>query len=161
MVHTIYSLPGYVHLYRSLLRFYDKLSDSEIREMLYLLNTANLDCFQCYHPQAFVAQSGPVSFNNRLERGTNRPYRTEVQLYKALLALKRGTDWELLVTAQREALQTLRCITSNLEYRFYRAYGMEIEEKRTVYGACVYRLIPQEDEPSVCLMHDWLYLPSA
>ena len=48
-----------------------------------------------------------------------------------------------------------------LEYRFYKAYGMEIEDKRTVYGECTYRLVPREDEPSVCLMHDWIYLPSA
>lgn len=60
-----------------------------------------------------------------------------------------------------EALQTLRCIISNLEYRFYKAYGMEIEDKRTVYGECTYRLVPREDEPSVCLMHDWIYLPTA
>ena len=52
-------------------------------------------------------------------------------------------------------------ILSNLEYRFYKAYGMEIEDKRTVYGECTYRLVPREDEPSVCLMHDWIYLPSA
>ena len=65
------------------------------------------------------------------------------------------------ITAQREALQTLRCILSNIEYRFYKAYGMEIEDKRTVYEACAYHLIPKEDEPSVCMMHDWIYLPSA
>ncbi|EKC67999.1 hypothetical protein OBE_05165, partial [human gut metagenome] len=70
-------------------------------------------------------------------------------------------DRDLIVSAQREALQTLRCIISNLEYRFYKAYGMEIEDKRTVYGECTYRLVPREDEPSVCLMHDWIYLPSA
>lgn len=75
--------------------------------------------------------------------------------------LKRSIDRDLIVTSQREALQTLRCIISNLEYRFYKAYGMEIEDKRTVYGECTYRLVPREDEPSVCLMHDWIYLPSA
>ena len=78
-----------------------------------------------------------------------------------LLFLKRSIDRDLIVSAQREALQTLRCIISNLEYRFYKAYGMEIEDKRTVYGECTYRLVPREDEPSVCLMHDWIYLPSA
>ena len=44
MVNTIISIPGYVHLYRSLLRFYD-MPENEVREMLYLLNTANLDSF--------------------------------------------------------------------------------------------------------------------
>ena len=50
MVNTIVSIPGYVHLYRSLLRFYD-MPENEIREMLYLLNTANLDCYEYYHPE--------------------------------------------------------------------------------------------------------------
>ena len=44
MVNAIVSIPGYVHLYRSLLRFYD-MPENEVREMLYLLNTANLDCY--------------------------------------------------------------------------------------------------------------------
>ena len=28
----------------------------------------------------------------------------------------------------------LRCVISNLEYRFYKAYNMEFEDKRTVYS---------------------------
>ena len=159
-MYAIIPIPGYVHLYRSLLRFYD-MPENEVREMLYLLNTANLDCYEYYHPERDVIQSGPVAFSNWLEHMNCRPYRTEVQLYKSLLFLKRSIDRDLIVTSQREALQTLRCIISNLEYRFYKAYGMEIEDKRTVYGECTYRLVPREDEPSVCLMHDWIYLPSA
>ena len=137
------------------------LPENEVREMLYLLNTANLDCYEYYHPDRSVIQSGPVAFCGWLETKDCRPYRTEVQLYKSLLFLKRSIDRDLIVSAQREALQTLRCIISNLEYRFYKAYGMEIEDKRTVYGECTYRLVPREDEPSVCLMHDWIYLPTA
>lgn len=133
MVNTMISIPGYVHLYRSLLRFYD-MPENEVREMLYLLNTANLDCYEYYHPDRSVIQSGPVAFCGWLETKDCRPYRTEVQLYKSLLFLKRSIDRDLIVSAQREALQTLRCIISNLEYRFYKAYGMEIEDKRTVYG---------------------------
>ena len=159
MVNAIIPIPGYVHLFRSLLRFYD-MPENEVQEMLYLVNTANLDCYEYYHPERDVIQSGPVAFS-RLEHMNCRPYRTEVQLYKSLLFFKRSIDRDLIVTSQREALQTLRCIISNLEYRFYKAYGMEIEDKRTVYGECTYRLVPREDEPSVCLMHDWIYLPSA
>ena len=75
MVNTMISIPGYVHLYRSLLRFYDT-PENEVREMLYLLNTANLDCYEYYHPVRSVIQSGPVAFcgNERLpplpHRGT-------------------------------------------------------------------------------------------
>ena len=60
MVNTMISIPGYVHLYRSLLRFYD-MPENEVREMLYLLNTANLDCYEYYHPDRSVIQSGPVA----------------------------------------------------------------------------------------------------
>ena len=109
MVNAIVSIPGYVHLYRSLLRFYD-MPENEVREMLYLLNTANLDCYEYYHPERDVIQSGPVAFSGWLEHMDCRPYRTEVQLYKSLLFLKRSIDRDLIVTSQREALQTLRCI---------------------------------------------------
>jgi hypothetical protein len=66
MVNTMISIPGYVHLYRSLLRFYD-MPENEVREMLYLLNTANLDCYEYYHPDRSVIQSGPVAFCEWLE----------------------------------------------------------------------------------------------
>ena len=61
MVNTIIPIPGYVHLYRSLLRFYD-MPENEVREMLYLLNTANLDCYSYYHPERELTESGPVAF---------------------------------------------------------------------------------------------------
>ena len=102
MVNTMISIPGYVHLYRSLLRFYD-MPENEVREMLYLLNTANLDCYEYYHPDRSVIQSGPVAFCGWLETKDCRPYRTEVQLYKSLLFLKRSIDRDLIVSAQREA----------------------------------------------------------
>ena len=57
MVNKIVSIPGYVHLYRSLLRFYHS-SENEIKEMLYVLNTANLDCFGYYHPDRRCFQLG-------------------------------------------------------------------------------------------------------
>lgn len=100
MVNTMISIPGYVHLYRSLLRFYD-MPENEVREMLYLLNTANLDCYEYYHPDRSVIQSGPVAFCGWLETKDCRPYRTEVQLYKSLLFLKRSIDRDLIVSAQR------------------------------------------------------------
>ena len=104
MVNTIVSIPGYVHLYRSLLRFYD-MPENEIREMLYLLNTANLDCYEYYHPERELVESGLVAFCHWLETMDCRPYRTEVQLYKSLLFLQRSVDRDLIVTSQREAAE--------------------------------------------------------
>ena len=91
MVNKIVSIPGYVHLYRSLLRFYH-MPENEIKEMLYVLNTANLDCFGYYHPEIFVVQSGPALFSTWLDNMNYRPYRTEVQLHKALVCLKHSVD---------------------------------------------------------------------
>ena len=68
MVNTIISIPGYVHLYRSLLRFYD-MPENEVREMLYLLNTANLDCYEYYHPDR---RWGPDSFRCTSHRCLHR-----------------------------------------------------------------------------------------
>ena len=65
MVNAILSIPGYVHLYRSLLRFYD-MPENEVREMLYLLNTANLNCYEYYHPERAVVQSGRLAGTQRL-----------------------------------------------------------------------------------------------
>ena len=73
MVNAIVSIPGYVHLYRSLLRFYD-MPENEIREMLYLLNTANLDCYEYYHPERELIQSGPVAFCRWTAALTGRRY---------------------------------------------------------------------------------------
>ena len=95
MVNTIVPIPGYVHLYRSLLRFYD-MPENEIKEMLYLLNTANLDCYGYYHPDRELIESGPVAFCGWLEKRNCRPYRTEVQFYKSLLALKRSVERDLI-----------------------------------------------------------------
>lgn len=67
MVNTIISIPGYVHLYRSLLRFYD-MPENEVKEMLYLLNTANLDCYEYYHPERTVIQSVLLLSTHGLKR---------------------------------------------------------------------------------------------
>lgn len=160
MVNILFSIPGYAHLYRSLLRFYEK-PVGEIKEVLYYLNLSNLDSYKYHHPQAYVAESGPVRFCGALDRLTCRPYRTEVQLYKAILALKCGIDYRYISSSERESVQALNCILSCIEYRFYKTYGMEIEDVRTVFSECVYHLVPKENEPSVCLRHEWEYLPSA
>lgn len=153
MVNRCYSIPGYAHLYRSLLRFCD-MHSADAKEFLYTLNTANLDSFAHAHPHVRVMESSPMEFCRRLDRN-KRPYRTEVQLYKALLALYYNIDPDLIISAQREARQRLRCIMGNIEYRFYKAYGMEIEDRHTVYADCVYGLVPRENEPCVCMMRDW------
>ena len=70
MVNILIPVKGYVHLYRSLLRFYD-MPENEIKEMLYLLNTANVDCYGCYHPERYLIESAYRFF--RLARQNGLP----------------------------------------------------------------------------------------
>jgi len=155
----IFTIQGYAHLYRSLLRFC-KVSNAEALELVYMLNTANLDSYAYTHPGRKYAQSSPVRFFAGLGADF-LPYRTEVQLYKAMAALDHHMDHEALIASQREEVQHMRCLMRELDIAFYKTFGMDIDDKRTVYGQCVYGLVPREDEPSVCLMKDWVNLPTA
>jgi len=155
-----FSLPGYAHLYRSLFRFTD-MNSREVKELVYLLNTANLDSYRFANPQEYVIESGPVAFSRLMDRMYRRPYRTEVQLYKALAALKHSIIRDAVTDRQREAVARMRCIMRDLEFHFFLTFGMDIDDVRTVYAECSFSLVPEEGEPSVCLMHDWIMLPTA
>ena len=149
----LFTLPGYAHLYRSLLRFCD-MGGREARELIYTLNTANIDSFRYAYPNAVITESGYVSFMRGLERMNRRPYRTEVQLFKALAALKRNICRDVLTAEQREAAARLCYIMGGLELSFYKAFGVEIYDRLTVYPECSFGLIPQDGEPCVCLVRD-------
>lgn len=155
-----FSIPGYAHLYRSLLRFC-KMEPSEAAEFVYLLNTANLDSIRYAMPHETVIESSPAIFFRAVDRMERRPYRTEVQLYKALAALRHNIMYDAIIGSQREALSKLRCIMRDLDYAFYNVYGMDIDDVRTVYAECRFHLMPFDDEPSVCMLREWLYLPCA
>ena len=156
----VFSLAGYSHLYHTLLRFYP-MSVSEVKSLVYHLNTANLDSARSMHPNMKLMECTQIAFNHYIEHSDCRPYRTEVQLYKALCALEKNIVKEALISDQREAVAQMRCIMGNLESRFYKAFGREIFDCLTVYDECVFGLVPWEDEPSVCMLFDWIMLPSA
>ena len=156
----IFSMAGYSHLYRSLLRFCS-MANGEAKSLVYRLNTANLDSARYRNPDVYAAESTPYVFACCIERFDCRPYRTEVQLYKALCALEKSIIRAAITDEQREALAQMHCIMKNLEFRFYKTFGMEIFDAPTIYSECAFGLVPWEDEPSVCMMRDWLLLPSA
>ena len=159
MAIKLFSIIGYAHLYRSLLRF-EKMNINEAKELVYCLNTANLDTYGNAYPDVSLFPSSPVTFCQKLS-GNERPYRTEVQLYKSLETLKSNINFDLLISRQREAVQKMTCIMSNLEFNFYKVFDTEIDSPITVYPQCRNHLIPYENEPSVCMFNEWLYLPSA
>ena len=156
----LFSLSGYAHLYRSLLRFCN-MGGREARELVYQLNIANIDSFRFAHPDYYATESGYVAFTGNLEKMDRRPYRTEVQLYKSLAALKRNIIMDALTAEQREAAAKLFYIMRSLEFIFYKTFGVEIYDMLTVYAECTFGLEPKYGEPSVCMMKDWLLLPGA
>lgn len=155
----LFAIPGYVHLFRSLLRF-SRLSVGDAAGLVHMLNTANLDSYRDAYPGIPVYENGPLHFSKCLF-GAGRPYRTEVQLYKSLEALKRNINYDALTSMQREAVQQMQCVAANLKFDFYKVFGLEIDSPLTVYRQCRNHLIPHEDEPSVCLFKDWVSLPMA
>jgi hypothetical protein len=154
-----FTLTGFSHLYRSLLRFC-RMSGHEAKELVYYLNTANLDSLRYAMPDFLLSEATPLEFDRCMNRSV-RPYRTEVQFYKAMEALNRNINREAITADQRGALLKMRCIMREVESAFYKCFEMDISDKRTVYAACAGQLMPEPNEPSVCLMGDWLALTSA
>ena len=134
-----------------------QLSVDEVQGMY----EVSADSVRFENPDVCVIESTPYVFSYRIVSFDCRPYRTEVQLYKSLCALEKSIIREALTDGQREAFERLHCIMSNLEYRFYKTFGVEISDVSTVYSECSFGLVPWVDEPSVCMMHDWIMLPSA
>lgn len=156
-----YTMTGYVHFYRSLLRFNRDIKSAEAAELTYQLYTAVIDSYRYKNPGAVVEEYGPVEFYNNLKTMERRPYRTEVQLYRAAEAILTGLLIHALTVAQCGAVLRLTSMMDNTELRFYMAFDCEIDDKRTVYKECARNLVPRGDEPGVCLMSDWINLPSA
>ena len=154
-----FSLTGYTHLYRSLLRFC-RISSHEAKELTYLLNTANMDSLKYVLPDFILTEASPFEFNRRMD-DNRRPYRTEVQFYKSMESLKYNINREAITAEQREAFYKMRCIMRDIESAFYKSFGIDITDRRTVYSECLHHLIPHQFEPSVCLMDEWIKLPSA
>ena len=160
MATRIFSLTGYAHLYRSLLRFTD-LSVNEARVLVYRLNTANLDSARYTNPLMYVIEAEPYAFCRNIDSLECRPYHTEVQLYKALCTLETNIVWDAITEEQRRTLTKMRRIMRSLQARFINAYGVEIYDTPTVYEQCVFGLQPNENEPFVCMVEEWQMLKGA
>jgi hypothetical protein len=77
------------------------------------------------------------------------------------LLFNRFSSYKFLTATRREGVSRLRCLMGNIQYGFFKTYGMEIDDMRTVFSLCAFSLVPKENEPAVCLLRDWVHLPSA
>lgn len=151
---TCYPVSGYAHLYRSFMRFYN-MRRGEAAILTWLLNTANLDSYRFHHPDAIVSEMPAVDFCRRIDDPFMRPYHTEIQFYKSMLALYRAIDFDAITESQREARRKLRCILTDINSRFWNTYGLDIDDPETVYEKCAYSLIPFDWEPTLCFMCEY------
>lgn len=158
-----FTMTGYAHFYRSILRFGRGIDSEEAAELTYLLYTAVLDSYRNKKPGARIEECGPEEFYGNLAKTERRPYRTIVQFYRAAeaVALALVPLSDALNLAQINAFLRLNGMLDNVEMRFDMAFNMDIDDPRTVYGECVSRLAPRRDEPGLCLMEDWINLPTA
>ncbi len=142
-----------------LLRFYD-IPENEVRGNALSFEHGKPGLLRVLPPERDVIQSGPVAFSNWLEHMNCRPYRTEVQLYKSLLFLKRSIDRDLIVTSQREALQTPAVSFPTWNTAFIKPMAWRSRTNARSMGNVPTVWFPGRMNPA-CLMHDWIYLPSA
>lgn len=159
MINRCFSIVGHAHFYRSLLRFC-QLTAHEAKGLTYMLNTANMDSYSIYHQDKRITESSHIEFSRRMDK-VKRPYRTEVQFYKAMLVLRNNISFEAITNDQREAVLFMRYLMGDIEAQFYKSFSMDITDPRTVFSKCVNDLIPTDLEPSVCLLDDWFSLSFA
>lgn len=150
MTNKCFTMGGYSFLYSSLMEYHN-INEPDAIELLELLCEANIISHSQSPP---FDDYGGICFRRRLLSNPRRPYHTEVQFYKAMQALHGSIDTGRVDENQRQALEHLYNIMGEIEYEFLRVYGMEIDDKRTVYEKCVDDLTPRRGEPTVCLLCD-------
>ena len=151
-----FTISGYARFYRSLSRFCRKISDADAIKLTYDLYTAVIDSYRSKFPAVSITEYGRDDFEALVRKTDAEPYKTEIQLYRAMEAILH----RLVIPAVRiESLHSVVDLTfmmSDTEMRFYKAFDMEIDDERTIYRVCARSLTPRRDEPGLCLLHDWL-----
>lgn len=141
---------GYLHFYRSLL-LYTSIRPHAACQMLYDLYTGNLDTCQGMKVRIFSPELTFSEFCRLLLRTQARPYRTPIQLYRAMEDIFRNVRNPFITTDSRKSLQRLRTLSMELAFRFEQIYDMDIADPRTCYARCRPRLTSYSDEPFSCI----------
>ncbi len=148
-----FSIRGYCHLYRSMLRFLP-VEPFEAAALVFKLNTANIDTCLAGNPGRAYRELSESDFVARLRESAAKPYFTEVQLYKSLEAVLDNIRWEDITESQRDAVCRTVSLMRTLESRFEMTHGCEIDGPETVYSRCRFDLMPGDDAPTACMADD-------
>jgi hypothetical protein len=150
-----FTIAGYARFYRSLPRFYHNVTDMDAQMFTCGLYKAVNAVYRHKNPGVYLAEYSEANFLTLIRQRDVKPYRTEVQLYRAMEALFGCLEPDALTTSQIRLFLELAEAMSNSELRFYKAFDMEIDDERTIYRLCARSLTPRRDEPGVCLIQDW------
>ena len=150
-----FTIPGYSQFYRSLPRFYHGIDDAYALKFTYSLYLAVNSVYRYKNPGVIVMEYVEQDFYTLILQRKAKPYRTEVQLYRALELLLECLSNDALQGSQVHLLSELMELLHDSETRFYKAFDMEITDDRTIYWMCAKSLVPRRDEPGVCLEKDW------
>ena len=152
-----FTVPGFARFYRSLLRFNRDMEVDYALRLTYSFYTAVNDAYLYRNPNASIVKYNEYDFYEILQKTGKKPYKTIVQLYRALESLYLGLSSALdaLKFKQLSDYMTISLMMDDMEIRFHKAFNVEIDDDRTVYSMCARSLIPRRDEPGLCLMQDW------
>jgi len=158
-----FTFPGFARFYRSLLRFNRDMESAQALELTYDIYTAIYDSFRHKNPHIYAVEYNKIFIREMLLKSDVKPYRTEIQLYRAMEAVLQNTNVRIIRTESLENIMLMLFLMGDIELRFYKAFNMEICDKRTTYSLCVKNLDPKQNEPGLCLclMNDWLDVISA
>jgi hypothetical protein len=150
----LFTVAGYARFYRSLLRFCRDMTEDEAAEFTYKLYAANMETYNHNHPTKPLTGLDKDVFIVRLNNWQRQSYRTIVQFYRALEALILNIDLKIIAIEKVWAYRDLLSLLEETEERFIKAFSMPINDKRTIYGLCRLSLVPNKNEPGLCLLQD-------
>ena len=155
-----FTISGYTRFYRSLPRFYHDMNDAHSLKLTYGLYTAVNDTYRYKNPDVDVLEYNENAFCELLHQANAKPYKTEVQLYRAMEAVLFSLTLDALKISHTPHIIELTAMMCNTELRFYKAFGMDIDDEKTICRKCARSLVPRRGEPCVCLLQDWLNIIS-
>ena len=145
MLNLNFSISAFAYLYHSLIQLYE-MHALDAACLTYELYTANIDSYETHHPLETLYEADPIAFVFAIQK-RGRPYKTHIQFYKSIQALLQSMDWDCLSFSQKKAARCLKGILNQIGWHFYNVYGMDIENRKTVYRQCRSHLIPDQNEP--------------
>jgi len=151
-----FTVSGFARFYHSLLRFNRDMEAEYALKITYSLYTSVNDIYRHKHTDVCITEYNESDFYEILIKTDKKPYKTIIQLYRAFEAAfySIAPDMTILKTCQIKYLLVLINMMDDMEIRFRKAFGMKINDERTIYRMCAESLIPRRDEPGLCFIQD-------